>query len=104
MINFYDYHNHVLDGPWQEYFHRYSLTGNIYGLDHIVMKDPREAYTYIINRMDKKRWERAESYIKRDPKYAFLYAANILKRRWLEAEPFIKKDQYYYGCYKACLC
>ena len=61
-----------------------------------------EIYRYASKRrrLDK-RWPEAEPYIKKDPRYAFIYASGIINKgkylgiRWPAAEPYIKKDPKY---------
>ena len=40
------------------------------------------------------RWPEAEKYIKKNPKWACAYAADVIKSRWKEAENIIAKNQY----------
>ena len=56
-----------------------------------IKKDPRWAYNYARD-IIKGRWLEAEEIIKKDPKWATYYAENIIKGRWIEAEEYIKKD------------
>jgi len=43
------------------------------------------------------RWPEAEEIIKKYPRWAYLYAIDIIKGKWLEAEETIKKDIVYWN-------
>ena len=64
----------------------------------IIKKDPRWAYNYAKD-IIKGRWLEAEEIIKKDPHWAYYYAKGVIKDRWIEAEEYIKKDPYWACCY-----
>jgi len=65
-----------------------------------IVKDPKWAYLYALNVL-KCRWPEAERYIMKDPKWAYFYASLVLKRRWPKAEPYIMKDPWWAYRYTA---
>ena len=58
----------------------------------------RALYYYALDDT-RKRWLEAEPYIKKDARWAHLYARHIIKGGWPEAEPYIMKDSYSAFCY-----
>jgi hypothetical protein len=70
------FHNPVLHSIFDEYF----------------TKQPKYAYLFITDELNLQRWPDVEPYIMKNPRYAYFYARNILQKRWPEAEPYIMKD------------
>lgn len=62
-------------------------------LEHLIAKDPKQAYNYA-KHVIKGRWPEAEPFILKDVIASFRYANGVLKCRWPEAEPLIIKDPY----------
>lgn len=108
MINFYNYHNQILD------FHdEYSgLLGclrtslmvvyDLTPIHHIIKTDVRLSYVYAHHNL-RGRFIEAEPYIMKNPKIASMYADNIIKGRWLVAEPYIMKDPCWALDYAQCV-
>ncbi len=66
---------------------------------HIIKKDPKYAYMYARDVLES-HFIDAEPYIMKNPFYAYAYALHILNGRWLEAEKYIMNKPeaaYYYA-------
>jgi len=129
MINFYKLYNKT--GLDKE---EYSLlieklldekyTNEISLIEHIIKKNPKNAYWYaediikgrwpeaepvIMTRMlwayryaeaiIKGRWPEAEPYIMESVEYAYMYAQFVIKGRWKEAEETIMTEKYWWNKY-----
>lgn len=103
MINFYVYHNEVLDKreEYEQYFellHRELMYPRLQPIQHIIKKIPYHAVWYAV-RVIKGRWIEAEPYIMKHSYYSYAYAKFIIEGRWLEAEDIIKTDDFWWGRY-----
>ena len=61
---------------------------------HLIKRNPRMAMWYaaeIINQ----RWPEVEPIILKEPSQAYWYTRHVIKERWPEAEPVIMKDPLY---------
>lgn len=82
----YHYINDVLRGAWPE-------------SEPYVKADPGAVLGFATD--TKRRWLEAESYIVKEPYWAYWYAESVIKGRWPEAEPFIMRDPIYAELYAA---
>lgn len=104
MINFYKYHNSVLD--------RYEIEPDIdqlcyWGIQNgynynsvlpIILKDAHLASKYA-QRIINGRWVEAEPIIMKNSHMAYWYARTVIRGRWKEAEPYIKQNEWYWRYY-----
>ena len=60
----------------------------------LAKRNVKYAYGYALN-VIQGRWPEAEPYIMKDPEMAYYYALNVIKDRWPEAEPYILKSPYW---------
>jgi hypothetical protein len=60
----------------------------------VLKTDPKYAYLYADNVIEG-RFPEAEEYIKTGAYWAYFYAKDVIKGRWKEAEEYIKKDPHF---------
>ena len=58
---------------------------------HLIKRSPRLAMWYAAEILQQ-RWSEAEPVIMQDPNKAYWYTRHVIKERWPEAEPIIMKD------------
>lgn len=78
------------DNNWRE-IERFIRNTGIEPVKHIVAEKPRWAYLYAADVIGD-RWREGEPAIAKDPVLAYLYARYVIGGRWPEAEPTIVKD------------
>lgn len=108
MINFYSYHNGVLNHPeyaWPiEIMQKQDIlalkSNNVGVIMHIIKREPKFV-CFFAEHIIKGRWYEVEPMMIKQPSSAFIYAEKVIKGRWHEAEPIILTDSswaYVYAC------